>query len=196
MTDRCGAVSRKTNETSMELELNLDGRGRFTGTTGIGFLDHMLQLMAMHGGLDMDLSCQGDIEVDNHHLVEDLGIVMGKALNKALGDKRGIARYALAYTPMDESLVMVCVDISGRPYLHYNLPLTREYVGQLETEMVEEFFRAFTMNSKITLHINLMYGTNNHHMIEALFKGMGRALKEAVYIKDAAAGVMSTKGSL
>jgi imidazoleglycerol-phosphate dehydratase len=193
---RSAEIFRKTNETEIEVSLDLDGSGNVSIDTGIKFLDHMLELMAKHGQLNLDVRCKGDLEVDNHHTVEDLGIVLGQAIKKALGDKKGIKRYSTVFTPMDESLSMVSLDMSGRSFLKYNVNLTREFVGDFETETAEEFFIALVNNGGITLHINLLYGKNNHHIIESIFKGLGRAIKEATSIDENIEGVMSTKGVL
>lgn len=193
---RKSRIERITNETNIELTLNLDGKGMAKIDTGIGFFDHMLHLMGKHGFMDLEIDCRGDLEVDNHHTVEDVGIVMGKALKEALGDKKGIRRYANVYTPMDEALTMVSLDISGRPFLHFDATFQREYVGTLETELIEEFFRAFVNNSELTLHINVQYGKNAHHIIESIFKGFGRAIDQATTLEDRIDGVLSTKGSL
>ncbi|TCO79374.1 imidazoleglycerol-phosphate dehydratase [Marinisporobacter balticus] len=189
-------MNRKTYETDIVLLLNIDGKGNTKVDTGIGFFDHMLILMCKHGFLDLDLKCIGDIYVDNHHTVEDVGITLGKAFKKAIGDKKGITRYATVFTPMDESLSQISIDISGRAYLHFDVTFEREYVGKLETELIEEFFRAFTNQAEITLHIQLNYGTNTHHMVESIFKGFGRGIDQAVRIQDRIEGVLSTKGSL
>lgn len=193
---RRAEILRKTQETDITMTLNVDGLGEGKIDTGIGFLNHMLILMTKHGFMDMDLKCVGDLEVDNHHTVEDIGIVLGKALKEAMGEKKGITRYANVFTPMDEALTMISVDISGRPYLQFNVSFEREYVGTFDTELVEEFFRAFVNSAQITLHINLQYGKNTHHIIESIFKGFGRALDEALRIQDRIDGVLSTKGSL
>ncbi|KXG77210.1 imidazoleglycerol-phosphate dehydratase HisB [Thermotalea metallivorans] len=187
-------VERKTLETDIKLLFQMDGQGKYEIDTGIGFFDHMLQLMCKHGFFDMDLACKGDLAVDNHHTVEDVGIVLGKAFAEALGDKAGIARYGTAYTPMDESLSMVSVDISGRPYLHYNVSFQNPYAGKFETELVEEFFRAFVNHARITLHIHLICGKNTHHIIESIFKGFGRALDQASAIQGRIHGILSSKG--
>lgn len=189
-------INRKTNETDISLSLNIDGAGNANIHTGIGFFDHMLILMCKHGFLDIDLKCTGDIEVDNHHTVEDIGIVLGDAFKEAIGDKVGIKRYSTVFTPMDESLSQISMDISGRPYLHFDVTFEREYVGKLETELIEEFFRAFINHAQVTLHIQLKYGTNTHHMIESIFKGFGRAIDQGTSFEDRIEGVLSTKGSL
>lgn len=185
--------TRKTNETSIELELNLDGTGKSQIQTGVGFFNHMLDLFTKHGSFDLMINAIGD-DVDNHHVIEDIGIVLGQALYEALGDKRGIKRYSFIFMPMDESLARIVIDLSGRSYLVYEVEFTREFLGDLETEMFEEFFIAFTNNSKMNLHIKSEYGKNNHHIIEGIFKGLGRALKEAVKIESNE--IPSTKGLL
>ena len=187
---------RQTKETSIKASIDLDGNGNCGIDSGIGFFDHMLNLMAAHGRMDLNLSAKGDLVVDCHHTVEDTGITIGSCINEALGDKAGIRRYGTAYTPMDETLAFVSLDISGRPFLVFEADFTVDRVGELDTEMVEEFFRALAFNAGITLHIKIMYGKNNHHKIEAIFKAFGRALKEAVSIDENIKGVMSTKGVL
>lgn len=188
--------SRKTKETDIRVLLSLDGDKTVKIDTGVGFFDHMLTLFARHGGFGLDLKADGDYEVDNHHLIEDTGILLGEAFKEALGDKRGIRRYGTAFTPMDEALARVCLDLSGRGHLVFDAAFTCERLGTMETEMVEEFFRAFAVNGGITLHGALLYGKNNHHMAEALFKALGRALKEAVSKDPTVEGVPSTKGVL
>lgn len=187
---------RQTKETSIKTGINLDGNGSCSVDTGIGFFDHMLNLMGAHGLLDLDISAKGDLNVDCHHTVEDTGIVIGSCIREALGEKKGIKRYGTAYVPMDEALVLVSLDISGRPFLVFDGEFTVEKLGNFDTEMVEEFFRALAFNAGITLHIKVMYGKNNHHMIEGIFKAFGRALREAVTMDDKIKGVMSTKGML
>lgn len=187
-------VERKTLETDIKLLFQMDGEGKYEIDTGIGFFDHMLQLMCKHGFFDMNLTCKGDLAVDNHHTVEDVGIVLGKAFAEALGDKAGIARYGTAYTPMDESLSMVSVDISGRSYLHYNVSFQNPYAGKFETELAEEFFRAFVNHARITLHIHMICGKNTHHIMESIFKGFGRALDQASAIQGRIQGILSSKG--
>ncbi len=188
--------NRKTKETNIDLRLTLGQRGQGKINTGIGFFDHMLEQIPKHGLFDLAIEAQGDLQVDNHHTVEDVGILLGKGIREALGDKAGIKRYATAFTPMDEALSMVAIDISGRPYLHYEVAYGGEFAGSFEVQLVEEFFRAVAFNSGITLHIKLHYGRNNHHIIESLFKGFGRALEEAVQIDRRIDGVRSTKESL
>lgn len=193
---REAVFSRKTGETDIDIVLNLDGEGNYEGDTGIGFFNHMLNLMAKHGLLNLKIEAKGDLEVDGHHTIEDLGIVLGKCFKKAIGNKVGIKRYGTAFVPMDETLASVSIDISGRPYVVCNFNFTVEKVGQMDTELVEEFLRAFAFNAGITLHSRILYGKNNHHMIEAVFKALGRAMREAVDIDERIKGVMSTKGSI
>lgn len=188
-------LTRKTFETDIELSLNLDGTGQCNVSTGVGFFDHMMTLFTKHGRFDLTLKATGDA-ADNHHVLEDIGILLGKAFAEALGDKAGITRYAFQFTPMDEALCRICIDISGRSYLVYDVPLTREYIGEFETEMLEEFFIAFTNNSKMTIHVASLYGRNNHHIVEGIFKCFGRTLKQAVTIDPNVKGVPSTKGVL
>ncbi len=190
---RSTELKRETKETQIQLMLNIDGQGVFTGTSGIGFLDHMLNAFAVHGGFDITLDMKGDLEVDGHHSVEDLGIVLGQAFAKVV-DKSQIVRFGSFYVPMDESLAFCALDISGRAYLHFDAAFTNQSVGALDCCLVEEFFRAFAMNSGITLHIRLEYGNNDHHKIEAIFKAVAHALQEAVKLRDG--GVLSSKGVL
>lgn len=187
-------ITRKTRETSIEITLNLEGAGEIKISSGLGFLDHMLQALSFYAGFDLSLSCRGDLEVDSHHSAEDIGLVLGEAFKEALGEKRGIRRFSSTITPMDESLALVAVDISNRPLLAENLNFNRESIGNLGTEDLKEFLRAFAMSSGITLHIDLMRGENDHHKAEAVFKGLGRALREAVEIVGE--DVVSTKGML
>lgn len=191
--ERKATLSRTTAETDIQLSLNLDGSGQCKVNTEVGFLDHMLTLFTKHGGFDLTVKATGD-PADNHHAIEDIGILLGKAFYEALGDKAGINRYAFQFTPMDEALCRVCVDISGRSTLVYDVPLTREFIGDFETELLEEFFIAFTGNSKMTLHIASLYGTNNHHIVEGIFKSFGRTLKEACAINPENKNIPSTKG--
>lgn len=193
---RTARVMRETEETRIKLELNLDGQGTGRVQTGVGFLDHMLVLMAKHGFLDLTVNCTGDLHVDDHHTVEDVGIVLGQAFQETLGDKHGITRFATTFTPMDEALTMLSIDISGRPYLNFDVEIPTEKVGQFDTELVEEFFRAFVNHGKVTLHIKLLHGTNSHHIIESIFKGFGRVLDEATTHDERIAGVRSSKGIL
>lgn len=195
---RTGKVIRETKETSIDLTISLDGRGVSDIDTGIGFFDHMLNLFAAHGRMDLVVGCNGDINVDGHHSVEDIGIALGEAVKQALGDKKGINRYGTFYLPMDETLVMVSLDISGRPFLVYDAggPMA-PMIGSYDTELTEEFLRAFAFNAGITLHVKVMYGTNSHHKVEAIFKALGHALRTAVKIDpEAADEIPSTKGML
>ena len=191
---RTANIVRKTRETNIEVSLNLEGTGKIKINSGIGFFDHMLMALSFYSNFDIDLSCQGDLEVDSHHSAEDIGIVFGEGLREALGDRKGIRRFSSTITPMDESLALVAIDISNRPFLVENLDFSRENIGSMSTEDFKEFFRAFAMSSGITLHIDLMRGENDHHKIEAVFKGLGRALREAVQIIGE--DVISTKGVL
>ncbi|MBR2009834.1 MAG: imidazoleglycerol-phosphate dehydratase HisB [Peptococcaceae bacterium] len=186
-------IKRETKETQIQLNLNIDGNGTFTGSSGIGFFDHMLTAFAVHGGFDIALDMNGDLEVDGHHSVEDLGIVLGQAFARVL-DKSQIVRFGSFYVPMDESLAFCALDISGRAYLHFDAAFTNQSVGAFDCCLVEEFFRAFAMNSGITLHIRLEYGSNDHHKIEAIFKAVAHALQIAVTVRDG--GVLSSKGVL
>jgi len=193
---RTGKVERKTTETEISLELSLDGSGAGKIATGLGFLDHMLNLWARHGGFDLELTARGDVEVDDHHTTEDVGICLGLAFKEALGTKEGIVRYGNSFVPMDEALVQAVVDISGRAYLVMEGEIPRGKVGSFDTELVEEFFRAFAHNAGITLHIRILAGKNTHHMIEAVFKALGRALREAAGMDPKVKGIPSTKGLL
>lgn len=194
--ERNASLVRKTAETEVKLSLNLDGTGQISLRTGVGFFEHMLTLLAHHGKMDLTVEASGDLQVDAHHLVEDVGLVLGEAFGRALGDKAGLARYGMALLPMDEALVMVALDLSGRPHLSIDLPLPAEKLGNFETELVQEFFRAFVSKALITLHIKLLAGTNTHHIIEAAFKGVGRALAAAKASDSAGGGIPSTKGVL
>lgn len=189
-------ISRKTGETSIEMDFSLDGTGKTTIQTGVGFFDHMLTAFAKHGRFDLTVKCDGDIEVDQHHSVEDVGIVLGQAFNKCIGTKEGIERFAMVSTPMDEALSTASIDISGRSFLVFNVDGMKDKVGNFDTELVEEFFIAFTSHANVTLHINLDYGKNTHHIIESVFKSFGRALRIASTINPEIKGVPSTKGSL
>ena len=195
---RSSNIIRETKETSVDVTIDLDGKGRTNIDTGIGFFDHMLNLFGAHGRFDLVVSCDGDIEVDGHHTVEDIGIALGQAVSRALGDKRGINRYGTFFLPMDEALAMVSLDISGRPYLAYDAGgEMAPMIGQYDTELTEEFLRAFAVNAGITLHARIMYGTNSHHKVEAVFKALGRALHQAVSINpETASEIPSTKGML
>ncbi|WP_288781278.1 imidazoleglycerol-phosphate dehydratase HisB [uncultured Dialister sp.] len=191
---RQAEIHRKTGETDIAISLVIDGEGRFEGTTGIGFFDHMMNLLACHSGMDISLSCQGDLEVDNHHTIEDLGIALGTVFLKALGDKKGIRRYGAFFCPMDETLSRIVLDLSGRPYFVYDVKIPVERIGTFETEMTREFFLAFAMHGMMNLHMACLYGENGHHIVESLFKGLGHALKEAVTVEGGR--VLSTKGVL
>ena len=194
---RIAKVNRKTKETSIEAEVNLDGKGVYNIDTGIGFLNHMLEQLSKHSLIDINLKAKGDLHIDLHHTTEDSGIVIGEAIAKALGDKKGIKRYAHAYIPMDETLSRVSLDISNRPYLVWNVKLKVEKLGEMDTELFKEWFQAFSQSAGITLHIENVYGDNSHHIIESCFKGLARALRLALE-KDARAvdSLPSTKGIL
>jgi len=193
---RKGSVSRRTAETDISVSLELDGTGKAEVHSGIGFFDHMLNLFAAHGLFDLIVQCKGDIEVDGHHSVEDIGIALGDALKEALGDKKGIARYGSFYLPMDESLALVALDISGRPFLVYDGGEMAPMIGGYDTELTEEFLRAFAFHAGLTLHVKVLYGTNSHHKVEAIFKALGHALRIAAGKDDRVQGVPSTKGVL
>lgn len=193
---RQSQIERNTTETKIELKFDLDGKGRYEISSGVRFFDHMLELLTKHGRFDLSIECKGDVEVDAHHSVEDIGICLGLAIKDALKDKAGIIRYATAFTPMDESLSRISLDISNRSFLVFDAEFTTPMVGDFPTELVEEFFRAVAFNAGITLHMKMETGKNNHHMIESLFKGFGRALREATRIDPTIDGVMSTKGQL
>ncbi len=191
---RTGFVKRETAETSIEVSINLDGTGKSQVDTGIGFFDHMLALFARHGLFDVNISAKGDLQVDAHHTVEDTGIVLGKAIAEALSDKKSITRYGDALVPMDEALALAVVDISGRPFLVYDVNFSSPKTGDFDSELAKEFFRALAFSAGITLHLKLLYGTNTHHIIEAVFKAFARALAKAVRKDERIDGVMSTKG--
>lgn len=194
---RTAQIVRTTKETDIKLSLNLDGKGESLVDTGCGFLNHMLTLFAKHSGMDLDVSCKGDVEVDYHHTTEDIGICLGEALAEALGDKKGIVRYGYFLLPMDESLVMTAVDLSGRVYLGYDMEIPTEKIGDFDSELIEEFFYGFVRGAKATLHVKQMDGTNSHHIAEAAFKSVGRSLRQAVAIDERFANDMpSTKGVL
>ena len=193
---RCATVTRKTRETDIEITINLDGKGESNISTGVGFFDHMLTGFAKHGFFDLDVKVKGDLEVDCHHTVEDTGIVLGEAIKKALGDKKSIKRYGSFLLPMDETLVMCAIDLSGRPYLVYDAKFNVDKVGDFDTEMAKEFFYAISYSAGMNLHIKEMYGENAHHIIEAMFKGFAKALDEATLIDDRVEGILSTKGAL
>jgi imidazoleglycerol-phosphate dehydratase len=194
---RTATVARKTNETEINVSVNLDGTGAHRMATGIGFLDHMLDQLSRHSLVDMDVSCKGDLHIDFHHTAEDVGIALGQAIAKALGDKKGIRRYASADLPMDGTLTRAALDVSGRPFLVFRAEFSRDKVGEMDTELFREFFQAFAMNAGITLHIENFYTDNNHHLAESMFKAVAQALREAVEI-DPRVGdrVPSTKGTL
>lgn len=195
MTERISKRERITKETSIKLDINLDGNGQGTIDTGIGFFDHMLTLFSFHGKIDLNVKADGDLNVCDHHTIEDIGITLGEAFKEAIGDKKGINRYGTFYVPMDETLALVSLDISNRPFLVFDCDFKREMVGEMSTEMVVEFFRAFAFNAGITLHLKVLYGENDHHKIEALFKAFGRAIREAKSINEEN-GLPSTKGIL
>jgi len=192
---RQAAIRRTTAETDISLELFLDGQGRREIASGVPFLDHMLTLFAVHGFFDLSLQARGDVEVDDHHTVEDIGICLGQAFAKSLGDKGGIERYACIYVPMDETLARVVVDVSNRPFLHWQVTIPDQKVGNFDTTLAKEFARAFSQHAGLTLHVDLLHGDNSHHIIEAVFKALGRCLREAT--RPLASGVvLSSKGSL
>lgn len=191
---RSGFVERNTLETKVKVKINLDGSGKADIDTGIGFLDHMLTLLSFHSKFDLIVKCSGDLQVDDHHTIEDLGICLGQALKDALGEKVGIRRYSTVYIPMDESLAYTSLDISNRPYLVFNVNFQSERIGNMSTQMFKEFFRAFVNESRTTLHINLLYGENDHHKIEAVFKSFARALKEGSEVISG--DISSSKGVL
>lgn len=193
---RIGQVERLTRETEIRLRVNLDGAGRTEGRSGVPFLDHMLDQIARHGLLDLTIEARGDLEVDCHHLVEDVGIALGQALRQAVGDGAGLRRFGDALVPMDETLALAAIDISGRGFLAFDASFPGQRVGGLDTEMVEEFFRALATNAGITLHLKILSGKNTHHMVEGLFKAFARALSEAVSIDPRVQGIPSTKGML
>ena len=194
--NRKAEVGRKTTETEVVLKVNLDGTGKHSIRTGIPFLDHMLSLLTYHSRTDLSIKAKGDIGVDAHHTVEDVGICLGDGIRKALGEAKGIRRYGMAMIPMDETLVSVALDFSMRPCLVFHLKLRKSKIGTFDPELVEEFFKALCNHARITLHINLLYGSNSHHMVEAVFKGFGRALREAVSFDEGTPQIPSTKGIL
>ena len=193
---RQARVERKTKETQIVLQLGLDGTGASKVETSIPFFNHMLEAWSKHGLMDLSVDARGDIEVDLHHTVEDVGICLGKALKEALGDKRGIVRYGASFLPMDEALLHAAVDLSGRPYLVFNVPLQRTRISNFDLDLLKDFFRAFAFNAELTLHVTMHYGENLHHIAEATFKAVGRALAEATRLNPRASDVPSTKGSL
>lgn len=194
---RKAKIERSTKETDIVAEIDLDGTGTYDISTGIGFLDHMLEQLARHGLIDIKLKAKGDLHIDDHHTAEDTGIVLGQAVAKALGDKVGITRYADVHLPMDETMTRVAIDVSGRPYLIWKVDFSRPKVGEMDTELFREWFQAFAQNAGITLHIENLYGENNHHIAETCYKGLARALRQAVSLDPRQAGrVPSTKGTL
>ena len=193
---RVATITRATAETEIRVSLDLDGCGQSHIRSGIGFFDHMLTLFAKHGGFDLVVECNGDIEVDGHHSVEDIGIVLGQVFAKCTADKNGMARYGSWLLPMDETLIMATVDISGRPYLVYDAPVDAPMIGAYDTELTEEFLRAFVVHAGITLHVKKVHGKNAHHIVEGIFKALGRVMRQATRIDSAIQGVLSTKGSL
>lgn len=193
---RTATISRQTAETTISTMLDIDGTGKSEISTGIGFFDHMLVLLTKHGFLDLQLTASGDLDVDGHHTVEDTGIVLGQALTQALGDKSSIKRYGTAFVPMDEALAMVSLDISGRPFLVFDATIPAERIGNFDSELTEEFLRALSIHAGLTLHVRVLSGKNSHHIVEAIFKALGRALDEATTKDDKIVGVMSTKGML
>lgn len=194
--ERIAEVSRRTKETDIFARINLDGAGLSQIEMPVPFLGHMLTLLARHGFFNLDIKCLGDTEIDDHHLVEDLGITLGKALNQALGNREGIKRYGFACAPMDESLSLVSLDLSGRPYLVYGVKFPEGRIGSFDPSLLREFFKSFTDHSGTTLHISLLDGTNSHHIAESIFKALAQALRDGVTIDRRIAGVLSTKGSL
>ena len=194
---RRGAVKRTTKETDIEVAVDLDGRGKSEISTGIGFFDHMLDLLARHSRIDIMVRAKGDLHIDHHHTTEDVGIALGQAVKQALGDMKGLTRYADVHVPMDEALTRVAIDVSGRPFLVFKAQFCRDKVGAFDTELVQEWFQAFAMNAGVTLHVETLYGSNDHHIAESCFKGLARALRAAFAIDPRAAGeVPSTKGTL
>ena len=194
---RKASINRNTKETSIKIDVNLDGTGKANIKTGIGFLDHMMEQIAKHSLIDIDLKAKGDLHIDLHHTTEDSGIALGEALKKALGDKKGIKRYASATIPMDETLSRVSLDLSNRPYLVWNVKLAVEKLGEMDTELFKEWFHAFSQSAGITLHVENIYGDNSHHKIESCYKGLARALREAVQVDQRAENIIpSTKGTI
>lgn len=194
---RTGSIERKTNETTIAVEINLDGAGRYDVDTGIGFLDHMLEQLSRHSLIDLKVEADGDLHIDAHHTTEDSGIAIGQAVTKALGDRKGISRYGHAYVPMDETLARVAIDLSNRPYLIWKVKFTQDRLGEIDTELFKEWFQAFAQAAGATLHVECLYGDNNHHIVEACFKALARALRAAVEVDPRKAdAVPSTKGVL
>lgn len=196
MDQRIGTMNRETKETKIDLTVNIDGSGQSILDTGIGFFDHMLTHIAKHGFFDLNVTCEGDLEVDTHHTIEDIGIVLGKCIREAIGDKAGIKRYGSCILPMDETLVMCALDLSGRPYLNFDVDLTVPRLGTMDTEMVKEFFMAIAVHAGMNLHIKLLDGSNNHHIVEGVFKAFGNALDQATTVDPRIVGTRSTKGML
>jgi imidazoleglycerol-phosphate dehydratase len=196
VSPRKSTIKRETLETKICIQLDVDGSGKADIRTGVGFLDHMLTLFAVHGFFDLSVQAKGDIYVDDHHTVEDIGICLGQAFAQALGDKAGIHRYAHAYVPMDETLARVCLDFSNRPFLHYDVIIRDQKVGTFDTALVVEFLRALAQHAGITLHVDLLHGENAHHIIEAVFKALGRAMGEGASLRQGLVGTLSSKGSL
>ena len=196
MRERSAAVDRKTKETEISVKFNIDGNGTYDISTGVPFFDHMLTLFVVHGFFDLSIQAEGDVEVDFHHTVEDVGLVLGDALNQAMGDRKGIVRYGHAVTPMDDALSAVTIDLSNRPYLVFNAVCPTPSAGHFDVSMAKEFFRAFAMRSGMNLHINLYYGENEHHIIESIFKATGRALDQATGFDERIRSVRSSKGAL
>ena len=195
--DRAATVDRNTNETEIKVRVNLDGSGKHSITTGLPFFDHMLQQLSKHSLIDIDIKCNGDLEIDSHHTMEDVGWALGKAINEALGNKKGIKRYSLSYLPMDECLTRCCIDISGRPWLVWNVFLPNVTIKDIETEIFKEFFQSFSQSAEITLHIENIYGQNTHHIIESCFKSMAVSLRSAIQLDlRNLENVPSTKGTL
>jgi imidazoleglycerol-phosphate dehydratase len=194
---RTGTINRTTGETAIDVTVNLDGTGAYTVSTGIGFLDHMLEQLSRHSLIDLDVKVVGDLHVDQHHTTEDTGIAIGEAVAEALGSKAGITRYGSAYSPMDETLTRVALDISGRPWLVWRVPLTVQRLGEWDTELIEHWFQSFAQAAGITLHVENLYGANNHHIVESCFKGLARALRQAVEVDPRKGNAIpSTKGIL
>ena len=193
---RSASIERKTRETLVRVKLNLDGEGTSETNTGIGFLDHMLDQLAFHGLMDLAVSCEGDLHIDSHHTIEDIGIALGQALKEALGEKKGIRRYGHAYIPMDEALLRAVLDSSGRPDFVFNGEFGRYNLGDLDTQMIPHFFKSLAFNCGLTLHLSILYGSNDHHKCEGLFKAFARAFSDAVALDQRRMGVSSTKGTL
>ena len=197
INNRVSSINRETNETSIDVQINLDGKGKNNINTGLPFFDHMLEQLSKHSLIDINLKCKGDLQIDSHHTMEDVGWALGKAINKALGEKRGIKRYSFNFLPMDECLTRCCLDISGRPWLIWNVFLPSVSIKNIETEIFREFFQSFTQSAGITLHIENLYGNNTHHIVESCFKSLAISIREAIKIdKQNSENIPSTKGSL